>query len=130
MRLPGWETRLAVEIDAARLKPFAWGSHDCATWAFDVRRALTGEDAAHAWRGLYSTAKGAQRWLRRQGWADYEAGARAILGEPVPPLTAQRGDIVLVEGAFGVCAGAVAMCLGETGLTERPMTDATLAWRV
>ena len=41
-RLPGWEHSLAKAIDAARDRPFCWGQHDCAIWAFDLRRELTG----------------------------------------------------------------------------------------
>lgn len=131
-RIEGWEARLAEEIEAARGKPFVWGQHDCATWAFDVRRALTGQDAAAAWRGRYSSAKGAVRTLRLVlRAASHAEAATAILGPPLAhPLSAQRGDIVLADDAFGVCAGADCAFLAPEGFAFRPITEIDLAWRV
>lgn len=132
-RLQGWELRLADAIDAARGMEFQWGVHDCAVWAFDVRRALTGKDDAAAWRGRYSTATGAQRVLRHLGWGSLADGATALLGAPLAtPLMAQRGDIVLGGDApaFGVCVGVEAAFLLPTGLTGLPMREVAMAWRV
>lgn len=54
-----WERRFAEAIDTARAKPFAWGVHDCPTFAFQTRMILTGgEDVAALWRGRYTTALG------------------------------------------------------------------------
>lgn len=129
-RLPGWDSALIEEIDRARGMAFVWGTHDCATWAFDVRHRLTGIDAAAAWRGRYSTAAGSVRVMRRLGWQTLPAMGCALLGDPIQPLCAHRGDIVMCDGAFGVCTGAQAAFVARSGLTERRMTDATLAWRV
>lgn len=132
MRVEGWEALLAAAIDDARARPFEWGVHDCAIWAFDVRRAMTGQDAAAAWRGRYSSAKGAVRTLRLVlGAASHAEAATAILGPPLDrPLMAQRGDIVLADDCFGVCAGAVCAFLAPEGLTFRPITEIDMAWRV
>ena len=133
MRLDGWEVRLADAVEAARETPFAWGQHDCATWAFDVRRVLTGEDTAALWRGQFSTGAGWLRWMRRRGWADIEAGARALLGDPLPSvLLARRGDLVTggARPAMGVCLGADAAFVGRAGLTFLPLAGCTLAWSV
>ena len=131
MRCPGWEAGFAAEIERARHIAFQWGVHDCAIWAFDMRRALVGCDAAQAWRGRYSTAKGALRVLRRLGWASHQDGATAIMGAPLAtPLLAQRGDIVLSDEVFGVCLGVEAAFLSPTGLTYRPISECRIAWRV
>ena len=59
-RIPHWEQRLAAAILEARIRPFVWGRHDCATWAFDLRRDLMGgPDHADLWRGRYTTPVGA-----------------------------------------------------------------------
>ncbi|MFD2105885.1 DUF6950 family protein [Tabrizicola soli] len=109
-RLPGWELRLAAAIDAARDQPFGWGVHDCAIWAFDLRRDLTGgDDVVALWRGRYRTARGAQRVMRRLGWSSLEAAGRDLLGDPLPSVhLAQRGDLVLADTGlgFGICLGA------------------------
>lgn len=133
-RIPHWEEHLAAAIADARARPFAWGRHDCATWAFDLRRDLTGgEDVAAQWRGRYSTALGAQRVMRKLGWSDLEAMGRDLLGTPLAtPLLAQRGDLVLggEDPAFGVCAGARAAFVTPDGLGFLPLAACSLAWRV
>jgi hypothetical protein len=131
MRQDGWEVRLADAVDAVRNAPFQWGQHDCATWAADVRLALTGQDAAAAWRGRYKSERGALRAMRRMGFSTLEAGVTGLLGAPLPtPLLAQRGDVVLHGEALGVCIGATGLFLGPDGLTELPIAACRLAWRV
>ena len=132
-RPDGWETRLSDCVEDTRSAPFVWGWRDCATWAFDVRRALTGQDAAAAWRGRYSTPLGAARMLRRLGVTSVEGLARLIMGAPLDaPELAQRGDLMLAgdEDALGVCIGPVGLFLAPQGMTPRPLSSCRLAWRV
>lgn len=132
-RIPHWEQLFAAAIAEAHTRHFAWGSHDCATWAFDLRRDLTaGPDHAALWRGRYTTPLGAVRVMRRLGWSSLEEGARALLGAPRDTvLLAQRGDLVLGGDpeAFGVCLGAHASFVGPDGLTYLPLSACRLAWR-
>ena len=134
MRVVNWTSILAARLEAARHMPFAWGTHDCAIWAFDLRRDLTGgEDVAATWRGLYTTALGALRVMRGLGWPDLEAMGRALLGAPLAtPLLAQRGDIVLggEDPAFGVCNGAKAVFVSPDCLVSVPLAGCHLGWRV
>jgi hypothetical protein len=132
-RIPHWEQLFASAITEARRRPFAWGSHDCATWAFDLRRDLTGgPDHAELWRGRYRTPGGYHRVLRRLGWKTLEEGGRALLGAPLAnPRLAQRGDLVLggEPEAFGVCIGARAAFVAPDGLATLPLSSCRLAWR-
>ena len=134
MRRDGWEVVLAEAVEAARSRFFVWGTHDCAIWAFDLRRDLTGgDDTAALWRGRYRTARGAVRVMRRLGWQSLEGAGRALLGNPLPDVRlAQRGDLALSQDAtsFGVCLGAQAVFLAPEGATQRPLTSCALAWRV
>lgn len=133
MRLPDWETRLVDAIEAARGRPFCWGSHDCATWVAEVRRALTGIDAAASWRGSYATETGARRAIRKHGHASMQDWVSAEVGQPLAaPLAAQRGDIVLdgETAALGICVGAEVAFVTQDGLTFLPITCAAMAWRV
>jgi hypothetical protein len=132
-RLDGWERRLMAEVAAARSRPFKWGEHDCVTWAFEVRQAITGIDDASRWRGRYSSAAGAVRVMRRLGWSDYAAAGIDLLGEPLgTPLLAQRGDIVLAADGFGVgvCVGAQAAGVNPQGFVLVPLRQVAMAWRV
>lgn len=138
VRLDGWDARLWAVVEAARDRPFAWGVHDCATWVADVRCALTGQDAAAAWRGSYSTARGAWRALRRRGHEGLEEAVCAVLGSCLAsPLAAQRGDIVAAGAAgnahplaLGVCMGVQSAFLGKRGLVWLPSEENIMAWRV
>ena len=133
-RIDQWELRLAEAIEAARDQPFRWGEHDCAIWAFDLRRDIAGgHDVAALWRGRYSTPRGAVRVMRRLGWASLEAAGRDLLGAPLASVhLAQRGDLVLANGGtgFGVCLGARAVGMAPEGLVSLPISACALAWRV
>ena len=133
-RVEHWERLLAAAIETARTKPFAWGTHDCPTFAFETRTALTGgEDVAALWRGRYSTALGGQRVMRRLGWTSLEEMGRTLLGDPRSAvLLAQRGDIVLADTdtGFGICVGASAVGMAPEGLVTVPLTSCRLVWAV
>ena len=132
--IENWERYLAEAIDVARVKPFAWGLHDCVTFAFETRMTLTGgADMAALWRGRYSTALGSARVMRRLGWGSLEDMGHALLGAPrETPLLAQRGDIVLVGTGlgFGICVGATAVGMAPEGLMTVPLTSCRLAWTI
>ena len=130
-----WPERLAEVVRAARGKRFAWGRHDCATFAFDCAAAMTGVDRLADFRGRYRTPKGAQRALRRIGGVTtLEDLATALTKRPALPETAQRGDLVLIDSdlgpALGVCLGARAAFVGAHGLAFVPTAAARRAWRV
>ena len=133
-RVDHWERLLATAIDTARVRPFVWGLHDCPTFAFETRMALTGgEDVAALWRGKYTTHLGGLRVMRRLGWPSLEAMGHALLGVPWgTPLLAQRGDIVLTDTGlgFGVVIGATAVGLAPDGLRFAALTSCRLAWAV
>lgn len=133
-RTDHWERRLAEAIEAARDRRFRWGRHDCATFAFDLRRDIAGgHDVAALWRGRYSTARGAARVMRRLGWSSLEAAGRDLLGAPLASVhLAQRGDLVLANTGlgFGVCLGARAAGIASSGLILVPTSACALAWRV
>lgn len=133
-RVADWERRLVQAVESVRGKSFSWGTHDCATWAFDIRRDLTGgEDIAALWRGRYRTALGAHRVMKRLGWDSLEAAGRDLLGMPLSTvLQAKRGDLVLggLDPAFGVCVGARAAFVAPDGLVFLSLVSCSLAWRV
>ncbi len=129
LRTQDWPVRLADAIEEARERPFAWGRHDCATWAFSVAARLR-DAPPPSWVGRYTTRRGAARVLRRHGLALEDMGT-AILGEPLTyPLHAQRGDVVFAEGAYGICIGTHIAQIAPEGLTMKPLSAAERAWRV
>jgi hypothetical protein len=134
-RRSDWPERLADAVRAARSRPFVWGRHDCALFAFDCVLAMTGEDHLAAFRGRYRSAKGAVRALKRIGGVKtLEELVAGILGAPGQAQTAQRGDLVLLDTeigpALGVCLGARCAFAGPDGLAYAPTVAAREAWRV
>lgn len=138
-RAPDWQTRLSRYIRQRRNIPFEWGVNDCATFACDGIAAMTGVDPARSLKG-YRTRRGADRALKKHGFADLKAAADALAEEhgfpPVDPAYAQRGDLVLVETERGQCLGLVS--LGIAGLAIANFEGvafvsrrwATQAWRI
>lgn len=131
MRFEDWPARLGAEIERARERPFCWGEHDCALWTASVVAAITGVDYAAEWRGKYASELGAIKHLLRGGHQSVDSLATNTLGEPIAPLLAQRGDVMLFDGALGVCIGtAGAFVTLEEGLTFVPLAQCVKAWRV
>jgi len=134
-RLPDWEARLAAYLEPLRLRPFAWGKHDCCTFSAGAVEAMTGVDPMPEFRGHYSTAIGSARALRRFGAGDLASTLDAKF-ESVAPALAQRGDIVMSSGLLGICLGPFLVAVGAEGeregliRIERARWDAPRAWRV
>ena len=131
-RCQDWPARLAAEIERARHARFRWGEHDCALFAADVVRALTGFDLAAEFRGTYRSSLGARQWLRK--YCGLLVLATRKLGDPIPVAVAARGDIVArcdERGpALGVCLGARCAFTGPRGLMFLPLAECVQAWRV
>ena len=63
---------------------------------------------------------------RRLGVTNLKDAATAVLGEPVSPALAMRGDVVMVDGALGICRGEWVECLDRM----QPIRRAECAWRI
>lgn len=132
VRLHDWQVRLEALMLERLAASFAWGSHDCALFAADAVRAITGVDLAADWRGSYTDARGAFRILEPLG--GLRGVATAALREPVPVLMARAGDVGLVtqddRDMLAVCGGTHWHVPGEAGLVALPLHMGVCAWRV
>jgi len=135
-RLPDWPARLAALMDETLGLPFAWGRHDCVTFAARAVLAVTGEDHLQG-TPQWVNARAAARALQAMG--GFEAAVSKRLGPPVSILQARRGDLVLMPhravrgrwpGALAVCFGNLCGAPGHDRLSLRPLADASLCWRV
>lgn len=131
-RLPDCYERLAAYIQSVQDKPFAWGTHDCAHFARGAVHAMTGLVPDAPVFGAYSSAAAASRLLKGTSMSEQVS---ALLGEPMNPLFASRGDVVLYVheqygDALGICAGATFCAPGDERLEHRPMFEAVRAWAV
>lgn len=136
MRYENWPIRLQSLLDHSQHRDFSWGDFDCCQWAGLAVEAQTGDNPLSDTRGRYSTEVGAKRVLINSFGGSLSAGWTQLLGEPVEPAYAGRGDIVLVDidgaEAIGVVdlSGERIACLGQSGLTYLPTTAALAAWKV
>lgn len=134
-RKPDWEARLAAYLEPLRARPFAWGTHDCCTFASGAVEAVTDVDPMPEFRGKYRSAAGASRALRTIGAGDLARTLDAKFN-PVPAPLAQRGDIVMHDGLLGICLGPVLVAVGREGerdglvLFDRASWIEPRAWRV
>lgn len=135
VRPSGWETRFTEAMQAAASTPFAWGSHDCVSFAASIVAVVTGSDPMADWRGHYKTEIGAARVIRR---ATGGAGLIAALDQRFErldtPKLAQRGDLGVKDTpkgpALGVCGGRSWGFVSKDGLVFVGIGDITAAWRV
>jgi hypothetical protein len=137
MRHEYWPMRLHALIDDARSREFQWGDLDCCQWGGLVVEALTGTNPISHLRGRYNTAIGAKRLLKQEyGTWEIRDALTQVLGQPVAPGLAGRGDIVLVDidgtEAVGVVdlTGERVAAVGLYGLEHVPLSAATTAWKV
>jgi hypothetical protein len=131
-RTPDWQNRFEVFIAARRAQSFQWGINDCATFAADCVMAITGTDPAPTGLRLHKTQKQAHRALQRHG--GLRSIATAALGQPVPAVQANVGDVVLAKAGkrdmLAICNGTTLFAPSAHGLATLAMADATLCWRV
>ena len=135
-RYEDWPRRMEAAVDAAQSRPFVWGHWDCCLFVAEVTRAMTGEDIAALYRGKYKSRRGAYALLKRiVGGGVHEAAVRAFGAPLAYPLTARRGDAVLLDtpdgDALGICAGPrILVPRPGEGLAAFPIAAARAAWRV
>jgi len=133
-RRQDWPLLLEIYIDQTSHKAFAWGTHDCVSFAIGWL-ALVRQDL-HPVEELalddYGSAVEALHLLKGRS---VEQAVNEWGGLPsVTPAYARRGDIVLVEildrACLAVCTGESAAGPGMHGLEIVPMTAAVAAWAV
>lgn len=132
-RRQDWPERLFALIEARRDTPFAWGEHDCCSFAADAILEMAGTDPIADLRSDWDDEVSALRLLKEHGGIETLATER--LGPPIDPAFAQRGDVVLhmLTGreALGVCVGDRFVAVADArGVEFAPMSHAVRAWRV
>lgn len=132
MRLPDWQSRLAAVMREAQARPFAWGSHDCATFAATCVVAVTGVDRIADVRAAWQSELQAARLLERLGGLRAAIGER--LGAPLASVAlAQPGDVGISDqagrDALCVCGGVNWHMPAELGLATLAADQVLCAWR-
>jgi hypothetical protein len=128
-RLPDWERRLSAYLATDGRDRFVWGQSDCALFATGAAAAMTGEDRVANFRGAYDTRAGSARALRDLGKGTLIKTMNA-LWTPIRPSFAQRGDMVMVRQAIGICMGRDGLFLGLDGFERATRAEFSHGWRV
>lgn len=132
VRLPDWEQRLGDFVAQRLSQPFAWGVNDCVLFAADAVQAVTGVDPLPDWRGQWDDMTSAMRAIVRAGGLEAAVQSRGL--QQVPPLFAQRGDVVMHRrdgaDALAVCVGGSLAAPSEAGLLFFGLEHGVAAWRV
>jgi hypothetical protein len=136
-RREDWPARLQAVIAAASSREFDWSDWNCCLWLGECIEACTGSNPVAEWAGRCTTAAGAARILTKHFGGSLQSGWTQLLGEPIPPLSAGRGDVCLVQldgedPACGVVdlSGEHIACLSLDGLEFVPLSAAVAAWSV
>lgn len=128
-RLRDWERLLGEYLLGIASEPFSWG-FDCFQMSMAGVEAMTGVHPAPHLVGGYDDREGAMLVLRERGEGTLTKTLDAIF-EPCLPGFARRGDLVMTQGAVGICMGATGLFLTEEdGLARMPRADFTHGWRV
>lgn len=109
VRIEKWRGRFDAACDAMRRTPFSWGDNDCFVGLVGgLSAALTGEDVSAPWRGRYTTAVGALRVLRNDGFDNLADLAGSVLPE-IHISRARIGDVAAIpsDDGFGFTLGVV-----------------------
>lgn len=132
-RVQGWEKALFNLTVERHARAHEWGVHDCALFAADCVRVMTGADPMADIRGTYTTRIGAARAIKKLG-VDTLAEAVTLQLPSIVPSMAQRGDVVLCNGSDGeflaIVQGITAVGPSRRGLIHVPVSQALAAWRV
>lgn len=128
-------------VDSANT-PFKWGVNDCATFAANAIQSFTGTDIASDFRGKYTTKIGAAKAIKTitggmttEDAVVYAANKNGLV-ERKYPLTAQRGDLVLLDNAGELIAGVVHLSgrsvtsVTDKGTLNLPVTTVKRSWAV
>ena len=135
MKTPGWEKRLHHEIEAAREKPFQWGTHDCCMWVAHMIKILSGRELGQAFRGQYHDQAGAHALIDQHWDGSLTELVSSFLGEAKAVAYACRGDVVLYDSdnmtGLGICVDHRAAFLHpEKGLALVKISRCAKAWSV
>lgn len=104
-RITDWESRLNAVVAKHQALPGAWGSSDCWMMTMDAIEAVTGERILPALQKYKSEADG-YRVFRKAGYKlTVEEALADVLGDPISPLMAQRGDVGIIERDGAVSCG-------------------------
>lgn len=141
IRNDDWQRRFLAHIEAAQLKQWHWGAHDCVSFVAASVAAQLGVRRLKFDFGKWSTARGAARVLRvRTNGTHLLSDAVNQVAQPQGLAFVQRGDVVALltdvlpgtgTQTLGIFDGAgVLVASPNGGLLKVVMSKAQYSWAV
>ena len=135
-RRDNWPAILDAFLAERQARPFSWSANNCALFAADWVRELTGWDPAAELRPKIHGPLSAMRIVRQAGGVTVLVDeACAAQGWPSVPVTyARRGDLVVTVTdngpAVGISVGHGGVFVGPQGLTFKSRASLWRAWQI
>ncbi|WP_105430230.1 hypothetical protein [Neorhizobium sp. T6_25] len=105
MRHDDWEKRLNAVVAKHLALPGQWGVSDCWMMTMDAIEAVTGSRILPHLQNYRSEADG-YKVFRKAGFKEtVEEALAAELGDPIPAMMAQRGDVGVIERDGAISCG-------------------------
>ena len=136
-RLEDWEDRLEELVNANLRTPYHYGVFDCATFAIDAVRVVTGVSLIPGIERPKPGWLAAAKFLIRHGLEDTQEFASAALGQlPGDAQDSIPGDLVAFRAAgdihlaVRIRMGGEALTPAAAGLGLAPKPDWICSWRI
>lgn len=134
-RPQGWDIRLGQLILRSVHKPFAWGEHDCCTFAMEAYEAVmqmpvnsnikwTNEFEAARYLKEHPIDYWATQWFGCEPDTDWRWARRGDIVELVSPRCFMNSP------ALGLVVGSVIACPGEFQMQMTRLDEARKVWRI
>lgn len=131
IRREDWLDQMWSTIEAYKDQPFAWGDNDCCSFSAKVVDAMCDSNFAERLSEKYSDEDSAIRYIVEEG--GMEKAISGYLGKS-KTSRAQRGDVVLFEGALGetlgICVGSTIASVYESGVVYLPRSQTICYWTI
>tara|TARA_R100001086_G_scaffold248804_1_gene186619 strand:+ start:937 stop:1386 length:450 start_codon:yes stop_codon:yes gene_type:complete len=131
-----WPTLLIEYIQKAGRDPFQYGTNDCALFASNWVRKITGSDPAYKFRDQYTNEMGSYMALKKYGTGRLDTTFDEYFERGIV-RNARRGDICshVPDGdrdlmVMGIIADGNGVFLSEQGLTTLPVIHIKEVWKV
>lgn len=130
-RREDWLDRMWSTIEFFSNKPFVWGSNDCCSFSAKVIDAMCDSNFAKQLAEKYTDEDSAIRYIVEEG--GMEKAISGYLGKSKVGR-AQRGDVVLFDGALGetlgICVGSTIASVNDSGVAYFPRSATICYWTI
>jgi hypothetical protein len=107
---------LNLYLLGAQRRSFAYGEHDCCTFAAGAIEAMTGVDYMAEFRGRYDSVETGKEALKSIGHGSLLKTLYKKFGKPLSGAHGRKGDLAWYRGALGLVLGRQAIFLGREGI--------------